>query len=209
MVLSFPLTPLLLLRPESLSVMGRQAAGTHLSISMSLTLTCSSTHCSPSKGAGGRVFQGWIPSLWGPSSIEGGEVNLVTLPVMGGASDVGLEEAESLSSVAATLVVRVRRAFIRSLKVGSELFSVVKPPPDERTPGRGWALFHILIVSPFLAGFINVFNLGTILSERIVRKRKFICKQISERCNPDLHQQLNGGKCAGLRWFPLSKKDKI
>ena len=62
---------------------------------MNLTLTCSLTLCSLSKGAGGRASLGWIPSLWDPSGTEGGGVNLVTFSLRRGASDVGLEEAES------------------------------------------------------------------------------------------------------------------
>ena len=57
---------------------------------------------------------GWIPSLWG------GKVDLVTFPVWGGASGVDLEETESFSSVSVTHVVRVPRAFIMSLNVGSD-----------------------------------------------------------------------------------------
>ena len=91
--------------------------------------------------------------------MDYGKVNLVTLPVRGGASDVGLEEAEHFSSVSATPVVRVPRAFITSLKVGSNSSSV-----DESRSGGGWALFLILVVSPFLVGFISVFSLEAIVS---------------------------------------------
>ena len=101
-------------------------------------------------------------------------MNLMTHPVSGRASGVGLEETESLSSVAAMLVVRVPKAFIQSLKVASDLSAVVAPPSNEiRSVGR-WPLFLILVVSPFLVGFIHVFDLGAIVSERIVRKRNFI-----------------------------------
>ena len=58
-------------------------------------------------GQGTLYLRVGLPSLWGPSGMDGGKVNLVILPVVGGASDVGLEAAESFSSVAATLVIRV------------------------------------------------------------------------------------------------------
>ena len=83
---------------------------------------------------------------------------MVKLSVKGGASGGDLEEAKSFSSVAVTHVVRVPRAFIMSLKVGSDLSSY------ERRFGGGWALFLILVVSPFLVCFISVFNLGAIVS---------------------------------------------
>ena len=73
-------------------------------------------------------------------------MDLVPLSVGGRASDVDLEEAESFSSVGVTLVVRVPRAFITSLKVGSDLFS------DERRSVSGWALLLVLIDSPSLIG---------------------------------------------------------
>ena len=57
---------------------------------------------------------GWISSLWGD------RVNLVACPVSGGASGVGFEEVDSFSSAAVTHVLRVPRAFITSLKVGSD-----------------------------------------------------------------------------------------
>ena len=82
---------------------------------------------------------------------------MVTLSVGGAASCVDLEEAESFSSVAVTLVVRVPRAFIMSLKVGSDSSS------DKRS-GGGWALLLILVVSPFLVRFIHYFNLAAIRS---------------------------------------------
>ena len=94
---------------------------------------------------------GWIPSLWG------GRVNLVTLSVKGGAAGGDLKEVESCSSVAVTHVVRVPRAFIMSLNVSSDSSS------DEMRSGGGCALFLILVVSPFLVGFILVFNLGAIV----------------------------------------------
>ena len=85
-------------------------------------------------------------------------MNLVTLSVKGGASGVDLKEVESFSFVVVTLVVRVARAFILSLKVDSDTTL------DEMRPGGDWTLFLILVVSPFLVGFINVFNLGAIVS---------------------------------------------
>ena len=94
----------------------------------------------------------------------------VACSLKGGASCVGLEEADSFSSVAVTNVVSVPKAFITSLKVGSDSSS------DDRRSGRGLALFLILVVNPFLGGFMPVYNLGAIVSYSIVRKRAKIHK---------------------------------
>ena len=88
--------------------------------------------------------------------------DLLKLPVGGGGGGgrrCMYLRGRKLSSVAVTLVVRVPRSFITSLNVGSDSSSVVKPPSS-----GGWALFLILVVSPFLLGFIRVFNLGAIVS---------------------------------------------
>ena len=96
---------------------------------------------------------GWISSLWE------GRMNLVASLLRGGATRVGVEEAESFSSMAVMHVVRVPRAFVTSLKVGSDASSV------DRRSGSGWVLFLILVDSPFLGGFMHVFNLGAIVNE--------------------------------------------
>ena len=74
----------------------------------------------------------------------------MTCSVRGGASGVSLEEVQvgSFSSVAVMHVVSMSRAFITSLKVGSDSSSA------DRRSGGGWALFLILVVSPFLVGSI-------------------------------------------------------
>ena len=125
-----------------------------------------------------------------PTTTAGGKVNMVTLPVRGGASDVVLEDVERFSAVAATLVVRVRRAFITSCRVGSDSSSVVKPALDEKRSCGRWAILLILVVSPFLVGFIHVFNLGAIVSYRIVQKRNFIQKSVAQSAT----KNVNGSK---------------
>ena len=85
-------------------------------------------------------------------------MNIVALTVWGGTSGVGLEGAESFSPVAFTRVVSMPRAFIMSLKVGSDSSF------DDWRSGGGWALFLILVVSPFLGVSMRVFKLGAILN---------------------------------------------
>ena len=82
---------------------------------------------------------------------------MVVCSVRGEASGVSLEEVTSCSSVAVMRAVSMPRAFIMSLKVGSDSSS-----NDKRSDG-GWVLFLILAVSPFLVGFMHVFNLGAIV----------------------------------------------
>ena len=82
---------------------------------------------------------------------------MVACSVRGEVTGVSLDEVATFSSVAVTYVLSMSRAFITSLKVGSDSSS------DDRRSGGGWALFLILIVSPFLVGFMRVFNLGAIV----------------------------------------------
>ena len=84
----------------------------------------------------------------------------MTASVGGGDSGVNVEAVQSFSSAVVTLVVRVPRAFITSLKVDSD------SPSDERRSGGGWALFLILVFSPFFGGFIYVFNFGAIVRSK-------------------------------------------
>ena len=81
-------------------------------------------------------------------------MNLVACSVKGGASAVSLQEVAGCSSVVVTCVVSVPRAFIISLKVGSD------SSLDDRRSGSSWALFLILVVSLFLVGFKHAFTLG-------------------------------------------------
>ena len=70
--------------------------------------------------------------------------------VRGGASGVSLEEVARCSSVAVMCAVSMPRAFITSLKVGSDSSS------NDRRSGGGWALFLIFVVIPFFVGFMHV-----------------------------------------------------